>query len=193
MSDDPNTDVVVEPEVLIEEPAPLEDAETLAALKALSLRAHLGKTEKLPLEYNGVKVRDERFFIQFNDATSEVEDAVQNALNQVEQVGEMEFDEATGGVSREMRMVQHRRFWPVLDVLLDYKVIADAALPQVKSGVANPQSLDDYVAYKWRGSKKLDGDAIRRGGIQTLLTVVQMGMDHVLGTEEGRVVEALGE
>jgi len=193
MSDNPNTDVDVEPEVPAEEPVLLEDTETLAALRALSLRAHLGKTEKLPLEYNGAKVRDDRFFVQFNDASSEVEDAVQNALNQIEQVGEMEFDEATGGLAREMRMVQHRRFWPVLEVLLDYKVIADAALPQVKPGVTNPQSLDDYTAYKWRGSKKLDGDAIRRGGIQTLLTVVQMGLDHVLGTEEGRVVEALGE
>ena len=182
---------VVEVGPVVEE-KPLSDQTVMNRLRMLAMRASLGKTPKMPLVYPGDNgewepIPDDRFYIVFNDATAQATDAFRDALEQYRQVGEYELDETTGEMVGESAVERHNRAWPLIEVVLEFKLVADACLPQFDGGG------DNIIAYRWKGSKALDRQALLRGGIALVATLAHMAAEHVMGSEDRRVVDSLGE
>lgn len=189
MSDEPMAPEVVE-QVVAEKP--LADQTVMNRLRMLAMRSALGKTGRLPLVFpndNGEwePIPDERFFVVFNDSTAQATDAFRDALEQYRQIGDYELDEATGEMVGESSVERHNRAWPLIEVMLEFKLVAEACLPQFDG------STDDIIPYRWKGSKALDRQALQRGGIALVATLAHMAAEHVLGSEDRRVVESLGE
>ena len=182
------TPPVVEPEV--EETPKLDDISTLKMLEEMALRSELGKTERKPLLYladggRWVTIPDENYYIVFNDAPAPAIDAFRDALEQYKQTPDYEMDKESGEVVGTVNVERQTRMWPVIEVLLNYKLIDEAVLPQKLKGQPG------VVPYKWKGSKHLDRQALERSGILTVAMIVHMATAHILGDDE--VVGALGE
>ena len=180
-------DDVAEEEIVEDEVVESEEDNTLQILKALAIRSSLGHTGKLKLRVPGMgTLNDERFYIVFNDASSDAIDAYTDALNQTKATESMQVDEETGLVVGEQKTEQHRRYWPLLDVVIDFGLIREAVLPAYDDKGA-------FTTFVWGKNGATNRRALRKGKLLTVTTILHMASDHILGSETGDVVSQLGE
>ena len=160
----------------------------MSLIKAIAARAALGHTEKLSLTIPGMGVlEDERFYIVFNDANSQAVDAWMDAMNQFKSTENMQVDEETGLVVGEQKVEQHRRAWPMLDVLIDYGVVREAKLPAFnKDG--------SLAIYEWSTNPARNRKFLMRGKQLTITMLLSMAGEHILGGESTQeLMSRLGE
>ena len=164
----------------------LKSPSAMDLIKTIAARASLGHTDKMPLVVGGMKIDNENFYIQFKEAPSDAVDAWMDAMNQFESVENMEVDDETGLVVGEQKTKRHSRAWPLLDVLLDYRIILDAQLPFFdKHG--------ELKAFKWSSAPQKNRDFMRRAKQATISMVLSMAGDHIIGGESTGVMSQLGE
>jgi len=171
--------------------APLNDNKVQKQLRALAARSELGVTEKLPLLFPSddggwEEIEDPDYYIVFNEPTNEAIDAMRDALEQYKENAQYMLDESSGAVVGEQEVTRQRRSWPVVEVLLEFRLIADAVLPEWdKGGNVKPR--------RWADQKAADRAFLQKGCTPLLGMLVHMGGDHILGREAERLMTALGE
>ena len=169
-----------------EKPVPTVDMK-LELLRALSIRSALGHTERLQLRVPGFgMLDDDRYYIVFNDASASCIDAYRDAYNQVKASDVMEIDDETGLPVGEQKIEQHNRLWPVMKVIIEFNLVREAALPMIKED-------GSFGVYKWSATGMRNLKALDRGKLLTLMTLVYMAGDHVLGAEDEGMMSQLGE
>ena len=186
-------DVAVEIEDVVV-PGPIDADDTgideqrkLTILKALAIRSTLGTTERLPLNVPGFgKLDDPQYYIVFNDPTADAVDAFQDAMNQVRSVDNMQVDEESGQVVGEQMTERTRRLWPMLEVIMQYGIIAEASLPRM---AGNGTMAAPFV---WKQNAARNRQQLKQGKFLTLETLVFMAADHILGSEANEVMDELG-
>ena len=154
--------VAATPPPVVEE-KPLDDNKVLKQLRALAVRSALGVSEKMPLRVPGEgrgsgweDVEDDTYYIQFRDPAAEAIDGMRDALEQYKEVAQYYLDEGSEQVVGDQEVTRQRRSWPVIEVLLEFRLIADAVLPEV---------LKDGVTVKprrWADQKGPDREFLQR-------------------------------